>query len=122
MKIETLENGDRKLELSEYERDILIQVVEYLRDHYDELEFSIRNFTLDQVNEVIGLLENFDIGKPNYFTEKKIKLLKRVFSEVDHLVGAPLIEEKEHWEDISYNLFKIIFDNLGSGKKYGGRI
>tara|TARA_R110002072_G_scaffold221419_1_gene378539 strand:- start:719 stop:1090 length:372 start_codon:yes stop_codon:yes gene_type:complete len=112
MKITTLENGDRQLELTQYERDTLIEVSTYLRDHYDDLEFSIRNFTLDQVNQVKSFLENFDVSKPNHFTEKKIRLIDRVFAETCNLVDSKILEEKEEWDDVSYNLNNLFFDNL----------
>lgn len=120
MDIKTLENGDRLLTLSAYERDTLIEVATYLRDNYDDLEFSIRNFTPEQVNDVMAMLENFDVTQPNRFSEEDVEACETVFSEVNHLIESLILEEKEHWEDVSYELFRLTFYNLGTDKLYQG--
>jgi len=116
MKIITLENGDRRLELSEYERDTLIEVATYLRDNYDDLDFGAKNFTLEQVEAVLSLLNK--PLHPTIFSISlaEIKLIKKVFREVNTLVESSVLDENEDLENISSDLFNLLFDNLGTGK------
>lgn len=88
MKITTLENGDRLLELSEYERDILIQVAEYLRDNYDDLEFAIREFTPEDVEYALDLLAKFDLEQGNVLTKDNLFTLMMVFGETSQFLGG----------------------------------
>ncbi|MDH5722673.1 MAG: hypothetical protein OEY94_05060 [Alphaproteobacteria bacterium] len=122
MNIETLENGDRQLELSQHERDTLIEVVTYLHDHYDDLDAVIRDFTRAEAKDVFNFFETFDVSQPNYFTEKKMRLIFNVLSETRYLIDAEILEENKHWEDVSDNLFDIIFENLKIRERFEGAL
>tara|TARA_B100001989_G_scaffold89693_2_gene62339 strand:- start:1615 stop:1986 length:372 start_codon:yes stop_codon:yes gene_type:complete len=113
MKIKTLENGDRQLELSEYERVTLIEVVTYLRDHYGDLEFSIRNFTLDEANEILSLLSTLLDNEITVITLDKVELFHKVTREADNLIISSILDEKDGWQKVLDDLYDMLFDNLG---------
>lgn len=114
MNITTLENGDRRLELSEHERQTLVQVATYLHDFYGNLEFSIRHFTMDQVLSARSILEK---NKNHLIISKdEAMLLEDIFSNVNtfmsDLIYDSKIDDNEDFESVAGELFDALFDNL----------
>lgn len=122
MNITTLENGDRSLELSEHERDILVQVATYLRDYYSKLDFSIRNFTIDEVCSVISIIGNNNSNSYFVLTRDETKLIHRVFREATNFVNDlqydSILGECEDMEIVSGELYDLLFENLEIGKLF----
>lgn len=81
MQIETLENGDRQLALSTEERDILVRVVTYLRDHYDELEFAIRDFSREAAADMVQILKSLDLSQAFVWPREKAFSLLTIICE-----------------------------------------
>lgn len=112
MNITTLENGDRKLELSEYERDILVQVITHLRDHYDDLEFSIQSYTLDQVNEAINLLDGFQTETTKNLSNDNIILLKNITASTTYLIDESFFDDDENLYEVSSDFSILLRKNI----------
>ncbi|MDH5722675.1 MAG: hypothetical protein OEY94_05070 [Alphaproteobacteria bacterium] len=113
MNIKTLENGDRKLELSEYERDILVRVVTHLRDHYDDLEFAIRDFTVEQADSMLELLKKLHVDQGNILSEDILYLLLTIIAETRQFLDG--VEWYQENTDIILTMDKIIslvFNNI----------
>lgn len=81
MQIEALENGDRHLALSIDERDILVRVVAHLRDHYDELEFAIRDFTREEAADMVQILNSLDVSQAFVWPREKVFSLLTIICE-----------------------------------------
>ncbi len=116
MKITTLENSDRQLELSRNERENLIQLATYLYDYYDDLEFSIRKFTRDQALVVRSVLEKNKDQSHVVISKDETILLEDVFSEAENFVSDLIYDAKidtnADLEIICGDLFDVLFDNL----------
>jgi len=116
MIITTLENSDRRLELSRNERENLIQLATHLHDYYDDLEFSIRKFTRDQVLAVQSVLEKNQDQSHIIISKDETILLEDVFSEAENFVSDLIydakIDRNEDLETICGDLFDVLFDNL----------
>lgn len=120
MNIITLENSDRSLELSGYERDILMQVLIYLRDNFDNLEFSIRNFTLEEANVAIKIIKNLQEKSTSTLSKEQIDLLHDVTWESKNLIDSALLDEREDWWEFLDKWNDFLFDNLEIGKTFDG--
>ena len=88
MNITTLENGDRSLELSEYELDILVRVITHLRDNYDDLEFAIRDFTVEQAESMLELLKKHHVNHANTLSEDTLFLLFTIIVETPQFLDG----------------------------------
>ncbi len=116
MKIITLENENRRLDLSKHERKILVQVATYLQDYYDDLEFDIRRFTTDQAQSARSILESNKDQDYLILSKKQTELIDKVFSEAENfmsdLIYDSKIDQEEDFETIPGELFDVLFDNL----------
>ena len=116
MKITTLENSDRRFELSDYERDILVQVATYIHNFFDDLEFSIRHFTKDQAQTVRSILEDKQGEDHQIISKEQTELIFKVFKEAENFVSDLIydskIDDNEDFETTCGDLFDILFENL----------
>lgn len=116
MKITTVENENRQLELSEYERRILVQVSKYLHDYYGDLEFSIRHFTQNQVQSARLILEKNKDQNHIIISKDETTLLEDIFCYVDTFVNDLIydskIEDNEDFESIAGSLSDLLYNNL----------
>jgi hypothetical protein len=120
MKITTLQDTNRQIELTPHECDILKQVATYLRDNFNDLEFSLRDFSLEEIQEALAILERYDSDKKIYVTNNEANLFIKIFSEVSALVADALIEENEDLINIPQSLFILLFDSLAAEKIRAG--
>ena len=117
MKITTLHNEDRQLELSEHDRQMLNQIVIYLRENFDDLEFSIRHFTLDEANSATDVVENMQDQSVAILDKKKIELLHEVTSETA-LIDPKILDNRDDWYNFLDKWNDLLFDNLEIGQRH----
>ena len=117
MKITTLENEYRQLDLSEHDRQMLNQIVTYLRDHFDDLEFSILHFTLDEANNATEIIENIQTQSVAILDKKNTELLHEITSETA-IIDSKILDDRDDWYNFLDKWNDLLFDNLEIGQRH----
>ena len=93
MEIKDLENGDKELTLTEQEHEILQRVLSYMDEHYDELEFSLRDFSKEDVKRVQGILAQNTVPLIKLNSEE-LKVIENVFAYASDLICDVTFEDE----------------------------